>query len=276
MASRLLLKQFMLIELHGGFDMTIYSVKDKKAILPLFNGWQETFIWSCLQDCMGMAYADDLRKPQTAQIILGDFCFFAGTVNYEIIRNKPVNHQSEFIIMVPQNKQWEEAIEFVFQEKAFRFIRYATKKEKGAFNKSMLQMIVSQLPGKYELRMIDNVLYEQSRVLPWAKDLCGNYPCYEDYKINGIGAAILKNGELVSGASSYAFYKGGIEVEIDTREDERRKGLALVCGAKLILECLKQNLYPSWDAHNKGSLALAEKLGYTFDTEYTAYEISMF
>lgn len=85
----------------------------------------------------------------------------------------------------------------------------------------------------------------------------------------------MKNGELVSGASSYDFYKGGIEVEIDTRKDERQKGLALVCGAKLIMECLEQNLYPSWDAHNKGSLALVEKLGYKFDTEYADYEISM-
>ncbi len=71
----------------------------------------------------------------------------------------------------------------------------------------------------------------------------------------------MKNGELVAGASSYAFYKGGIEVEIDTKEEERRKGLALVCAAKLILECLERGLYPSWDAHNKESLALAEKLG---------------
>jgi hypothetical protein len=43
---------------------------------------------------------------------------------------------------------------------------YATKEEKGAFNKSMLQMIVSQLPGKHDLRMIDKMMYEQSQVLP--------------------------------------------------------------------------------------------------------------
>lgn len=76
----------------------------------------------------------------------------------------------------------------------------------------------------------------------------------------------------MSGASSYTFYRDGIEVEIDTREDERRKGLALACGAKLILECLARKLYPSWDAHNSGSLALAEKLGYRFDKEYPTYE----
>ncbi|HKL78942.1 MAG TPA: GNAT family N-acetyltransferase, partial [Mobilitalea sp.] len=95
----------------------------------------------------------------------------------------------------------------------------------------------------------------------------------ETYKKLGIGAVILKDGILVSGASSYSRYQDGIEIEIDTKEEFRRKGLAYVCAAKLILECLDKKLYPSWDAQNKWSVALAEKLGYHFDHEYLAYEI---
>ena len=78
---------------------------------------------------------------------------------------------------------------------------------------------------------------------------------------------------MVSGASSYSRYKNGIEIEIDTKAEFRQKGLAYACGAKLILECLSRNLYPSWDAQNKISVALAEKLGYHYDHEYTAYEV---
>ena len=93
---------------------------------------------------------------------------------------------------------------------------------------------------------------------------------YEKY---GLGVILLKDGQVVSGASSYSAYKGGIEIEIDTRKDYRRKGLASICGAKLILECLDRGLYPSWDAQNMGSVALAEKLGYHFDHAYDAYEV---
>lgn len=256
--------------------MAVYKVKDKKTISPLFSEWQETLIWSCLQDLMGEAYSDSLEAPLSAEIILGDFCFFAGTVNHEIIRNKPPSYKSDYIIMVPQNEEWEKAIELVFREKARRRMRYATKKDKNAFNKLSLQTIVSNLPGEYELKMIDEELYEKSQAFSWSKDLCGNYPSYADYRENGLGTAVLKNGELIAGASSYSFYKGGIEVEIDTRKDERRRGLASVCGAKLILECLARDLYPSWDAHNKESLALSEKLGYAFDKEYPVYEITGF
>ena len=86
--------------------------------------------------------------------------------------------------------------------------------------------------------------------------------------------AILKNGKVVAGASSYTRYKEGIEIEVDTLEEERRKGLALVSCAALILKCLDEGLYPSWDAQNINSVHLAEKLGYEFDHEYTAYEVT--
>ena len=37
---------------------------------------------------------------------------------------------------------------------------------------------------------------------------------------------------------------------------------APACGAALVLTCLARGLYPSWDAANRESVALAEKLGY--------------
>ncbi len=44
--------------------------------------------------------------------------------------------------------------------------------------------------------------------------------------------------------------------------------------AALILRCLDEGLYPSWNAQNMKSVRLAEKLGYEFDHEYTTYEVS--
>ena len=85
---------------------------------------------------------------------------------------------------------------------------------------------------------------------------------------------ILKSGRIVAGASSYTRYKEGIEIEVDTIEDERRKGLATIVCAALILQCLEEGLYLGWDARNMNSVRLAEKLGYEFDHEYTAYEVS--
>ena len=108
---------------------------------------------------------------------------------------------------------------------------------------------------------------------PWSADLCSQFKDYEDYRKRGLGVAAFDNKILAAGASSYTVYKEGIEIEVDTREDYRRKGLALCCAAQLILDCLERSLYPSWDAQNPASVALSEKLGYHFDKEYTAYEV---
>ena len=83
----------------------------------------------------------------------------------------------------------------------------------------------------------------------------------------------IENGQLVSGASSYSRYREGIEIEVDTRPDCRRRSLATACSAALILTCLDAGLYPSWDAQNLWSVGLAQKLGYTFSHEYPAYEM---
>ena len=96
----------------------------------------------------------------------------------------------------------------------------------------------------------------------------------DTYRRLGLGIVVLADGKPVSGASSYSRYKDGIEIEIDTKESFRRKGLASACGAALILECLNQGLYPSWDAHTLQSLSLAQKLGYQPAGPYPAYEIT--
>ena len=85
---------------------------------------------------------------------------------------------------------------------------------------------------------------------------------------------IIKDGQIMAGASSYTSYKGGIEIEVDTVQEERRKGLATIVCSALILRCLEEGLYPSWDAQNMGSVHLAEKLGYEFGHEYVAYEVN--
>ena len=58
---------------------------------------------------------------------------------------------------------------------------------------------------------------------------------------------------------------------MDTKPEHRKKGLALACCAKLILECRQRGLYPGWDAHDLRSVSLAERLGYHLDYSYTAY-----
>lgn len=251
----------------------IVKAEETKKVELLLEGWQETLIWSCLQNMMGEIYADSLETPASAMAHLGDFCFLAGKPNRELVLYRPERCRQDFIIMVPQNELWAEEIERCYGGRAKRVTRYAIQKEKGIFDRNKLQNAVRSLPPEYSLKMIDENCYHLCREQSWSADLVSQYPDYGTYERLGIGAVILKDGGVVSGASSYSRYRDGIEIEIDTKEAYRRKGLAYICASKLILECLERNLYPSWDAQNQWSVALAEKLGYHYDHAYPAYEV---
>lgn len=246
-------------------------------IVPLFAGWEESLIWSCLQGYMGEAWADDRERPQAARILLADFCYFVGEANRELVTEQIKTHSREFVIMVPPmdetGEAWAKEIEAAYGECCKRVERYAIKKEPGIFDKEKLKQIVASLDPAYEVKLIDEDVFRQTREEEWSKDFTSQYADYEEYHKRGLGVAVVYQGRLVAGASSYTVYRDGIEIEIGTKEEYRRRGFAAVCGAKIILECMDRGLYPSWDAQNKWSVALAEKLGYHFDRTYPAYEV---
>jgi len=215
--------------------------KNKGA--ALFSGWDEALIWSCLQGYMGDLVLDNEEAPSSAMIHIGDFCFFAGNPNIALL-----NILDEPKLLIPRDKNWEELIEDFYGRRVNKVLPYAIKKE-------------------------PQEAFEMARMEEWSADLCSQFKDYKEYQKKGIGTAIFHQGKLVAGASPYAVYNGGIEIEIDTKPEHRGKGLATVCGAKLILECLQRNLYPSWDAHDLRSVALAEKLGYHLDHPYVTYEL---
>lgn len=132
-----------------------------------------------------------------------------------------------------------------------------------------LQNEISKLPDGYEIHKLDADIYNQCLENPATVDFVSAFESKEKYVQIGRGMVILKEGQIVLGASSYTRYKEGIEIEVDTIDSERRKHLATIVCSALILNCLEEGLYPSWDAQNINSVRLAEKLGY----EYVAYEV---
>ena len=238
---------------------------DYKKIAPLFEGWQEALIWSCLQGYMGYAVTDSEEHPCSAEIVVGDFCFFAGTPNPGLAAKAAAP------IMIPRTETWGKTLEDVWGGRAEKTTRYAIKKEPGVFPVELLRKYTCRIPEGFTLRLFDEQIYKAALREGWSADLCSLFADYEDYKQRGLGVAVLYNGKLVSGASSYAVYRGGIEIEIDTKPQFRQRGLATACGARLILECLEHGLYPSWDAHDLRSVSLAEKLGYHLNCPYPVY-----
>lgn len=245
----------------------VIELNDTSKVKDLFAGWQETLIYSCVQKVMGKIYVTDPDAPVSAFAYVGCFGFVAGEPNRELLENKPKG----FAIITPQNEAWASLIEEVYSN-VKKVARYAIRKDT-SFDTAVLKKNLDMLPAGYEIKEIDSDLYDKCMEDPVTRDFVSSFAGKEQYLALGRGVVILKEGRIVSGASSYTRYNEGIEIEVDTVESERRKHLATVACSALILRCLKENLYPSWDAQNMNSVHLAEKLGYEFDHEYVAYEV---
>ncbi len=259
--------------------------KERDFLAFLWEGWDETLIWSCLDGSMGHLYTDSLTKPTCSMALLGDFCFFAGDADSDgaeqLVAYKPAGLQQSFVIMVGQNAAWNSRIasrhnantDAVAPEPV---TRYAIKKEPDIFDKAHLQSLIAQLPAGFSIHPIDESIFCTAKSTEWQRDWCSQFATWEDYRKHGIGFVIKhdETGAIVSGASSYSYFQshgGGVEIEIDTEEAWRGRGLAKVIGAQMVLSCLKKGLYPSWDAANLTSVHLAELFGYHFDHEYQAF-----
>jgi GNAT superfamily N-acetyltransferase len=241
---------------------------------PLFDHWEETLIWAVLEGRMGEMWvctADAERiaagqQPAAACCRNGDFLFFAGSavspeadVLMQGIREKT---GERFRIAVPQNEGWSLLIARAFDEHCGLGERYAIRKEKDCFDTAHLTRLAETLPEGLRIVPIDRQMYQQVMSTGWAVDFCSQFPDADAFVREGLGYVCLLNDEIVGGASSYIRYSSGIEIQVETRPDCRRLGIAAACCARLILTCLEKGLYPSWDAANRASVALAEKLGY--------------
>ena len=242
----------------------VFKAQINEKIKELFKDFSDTLVWSCLDGTMGEIYTN--AEETAASAVIADFCFLAGKPDCELVKNVSKN----YVIMVPQNKQWEELIAQVWGRKAQKFNRYATEKE-NTFDIEFLKS--AKLPIGYEIKQIDKTLFDYCKENYWCSDFVSQYDTFEQFEKLGLGFMVEKDGEFVSGASSYSAYKSGIEIQVDTRAGFRRQGLAFCACAQLILACLEKGLFPSWDAHNLTSLMLAQKLGYKFTHSYIAYEI---
>lgn len=245
-------------------------------IAPLYQGQDETMIQSCLQGMMGSAQADRLPQPRAARIDIGDFCFLAGDAQAlearELVLAFPAGFSGEALLMVPPDREWEKLIQECHAGSCQRVTRYAFEQQ-ADFSREKLMAFRDALPKGYRLEQIDGERYGQAIRQKWSADLCSQFESCQDYLQRGLGFCVLYGKELVCGASSYTVYRGGLEIQIDTREDHQRRGLARACAAALILECLKRGIFPSWDAANLPSRALAEQLGYRFRREYPVYAV---
>lgn len=136
---------------------------------------------------------------------------------------------------------------------------------------------------RYEKEYIDSTLIKKLSDVTFTKITANNiYNTYlenyvkefwkttENFLNNGIGFMVTSNNEVIAHCFSATIEDKHVDIEIQTNEKYRKKGLATTLSLMMINECLNNDLLPVWDClyDNHSSNALAIKIGFTKLMQY--------
>lgn len=161
----------------------------------IFSGWDETIIWSCLNGTMGEINVIELDgKTVLAQAVLADFVFLAGDISIAgensaaaLAGNLSTNSALDYIIIIPQNEQWESIIESVYAGRLKKITRYAMKKNT-SFDKERLLNLLHSVPDEYTIVPVNHELYSYALSMQWSHDLCKQYASWDDIPATGLAS----------------------------------------------------------------------------------------
>lgn len=251
--------------------------REKRQVIgQMCSDCGEVLVRGAVQGVMGQVWVPELKKPSYCLILQGDFAYLLGvTPKGEMAMDLRVQilETCGHAFITPMDERWKVWLEENFQGEYRMVTRYAMKRNENRFDKETLKSYAVKVPDGIKIKPIDKKLYNMALKEEWSRDFCSNFDSAEDFMENGLGFVAMEGRRIVSGCSAYGRSQGMLEIEVGTRKEYQRKGLALSCGANFILSCMEQGIYPNWDAANQKSVGLAEKLGYVFDREYLVYQL---
>ena len=236
---------------------------DRGPLRAYFPDARDTLISACLEDHMGRGVLGE----GWGLVLTGDFAFLAGRPAEEALEWLN-DHKPGYLILSGPADWLRLAAGF---RSARPSTRYAFENEP-VWNVERLQKYAATLPAGITLAAMNESLFAQCRQIGELCDLCSAFSDMDDFNAHGAGILAVHDGHPVAGASAYAWDSRGIEVEIDTLPEYRRRGLATACGAALVLTCLEKDLRVHWDAANEISLRLARRLGFGEPRPYEVVE----
>lgn len=244
----------------------------RTGFCEMFRWCRDSMIESYFEGHIGTACADYAEEPNWAAVFSGDFVYLSGKpVGIEELAER-INSMSAEIVLIPQNSEWEGALNACGLNVATA-VRYKTELPAGGLDIKLLESKAGQIARfkRGSLRLAGEAEYEELKRCDWENAFVSNFRDYEDFKENGFAFCVYIGKDLAAAASTFGYYSGGYELQLATKPVYRSQGLAEICAARFLLECIERGKTPHWDAANKTSLHIAQKLGFEFAGEYISY-----
>ncbi|MBS4537526.1 GNAT family N-acetyltransferase [Clostridium sp. D2Q-11] len=247
--------------------------KEFKKVTHLIKTQDELSVFSVINGSMpGEIYVNDIEHPTVALIKTNECSLITGASNDEDF-NSQVNSKVDFWDqLTPDSSEWIDKIPTIHKNSFIRkYIRRHYELEIDKFLECDLK-----LPEGYEIEKVDLSIiklkdYDNSdEVLGWLESW-GDDEKFQKY---GSGYFIHNNKVIVSWSLSDCYFEDKIAIGVHTDERYRNNGLGRMVVSATIKDCFAKG-YKKIDwlcvDSNKGSITIAEKLGFTYKNNYYSF-----
>jgi len=246
---------------------------ERMTLAPLFAEHRHlrTCVNAVLQGYCGVAHADGKCNARVAKLVIGplscgtQLTFFGGDTAHPLARKLIEELPADNAIWLP-NDAWHEAILRAHGERLKTCGRYSFSGDR--LDIEHLHALASAIPEGIEIKRMDVELARRVAEEVSPDQYSEEFGTHEEFVERGVGFCAIAGERIICGAISGSMCDGHIEIQVNTTEPYRRKGIAAAVCATLVTYCMKHGLEPHWDADNGISVNLAKKLGYVLAEEY--------
>jgi RimJ/RimL family protein N-acetyltransferase len=252
---------------------------DFEKVLPLYKREGTIFplILAVIQQKQrGWIFVDDLSHIASALVVtnagfmqfVGADAFFAGVMEFF---GSPNTNLPTYLLWYSPSSQIQKILDKFVPEHIRR-----RERTRFVFNKQNNIEDPVECPRGFKVQFIDKELIK--KIEHFKLNIAPRFWVSEDdFLEHGIGACVMKDGEVVSLCYSACVVDNLAEIDVVTREEYRGRGLAVIASQNFILKCMQRGIMPTWDCfvNNTPSMKLACRLGFTQTLSYPFYSFNL-
>lgn len=256
-------------------------------IANVVNEKSPSFSGIVSQECKGKLWVNDIEMPTIAlaeSYAVGSFAFLGTYKTDEDFLCLRDFLENDLFVHLRENGY--DCFEFSVESESIRdsilkmFRDKSIKAEKEfSFRINTVPEKKKDIPNQYQLKKVDASLwdkvtdgkYENTELLKTR--LLESWHSFEDFEDKSAAYCVIFKNRIVAVMVGTACFNNVIDIDIETEEEHRRKGLAYAMAVEFISDCLKNDHIPQWDCveSNPNSYNLAKKLGFKLFKENTVY-----
>lgn len=250
------------------------ELNDYKKVLPLIQSKHHLSVFSVIQGIMqGEIFVNNLENPTATLIQTSECNILAGNTDDEAFNSSISDELGFWDPVFPDSEEWIRMIPLVHQN---HFVRPYTRCYYSLTPENFIDTN-KVLPQGFTVEQVDPNFLRLNN-FKYADEIIGlmeDWGTEDSFVKNGGGAYVRNQDEIISRSMWDCTYDGKVEIGIETKRNEYRKmGLGTIAASSTIKACFERG-YNTVGWHcvetNKGSRAIASKLGFKLKDTYTAF-----